>query len=160
MHLRLACDLFLRSFLGFGVALAVATTLHDPRFELFAHPSDRVAVTEFGVVDDCDGFSATRVVPLEVGQTFGWRLQVPDGQPVAWREELILPEAPAQWSGAHFVDIREDGRVAVTAGIDVPYEGVMGHGWSITEGDPAGRYELRLWIDGVLHDSFAFDVVR
>lgn len=157
MHIRLASDLFFRSFLGFGVAVAVAAFLQNEGV-LFTHPSARVATTSFGIYDGCDDFVATDDVPLAVGQTFAWRVSVPDGQPVAWREELVLPSAPMTWSGAHFVDIRDDGRVAVTAGVDVPWEGAVEHAWSITEGDPAGDYELRLWIDGELHEVFDFHV--
>jgi len=158
MHLRLASDLFLRSLLGFSVALAVAGLLQDERFFLVEHPSARVAATQFGVYNDCEGFVQTTSVPLVVGETFSWRIAVPDGQPVAWREELVLPEAPLTWSGAHFVDIRDDGKVAVTAGIDVPWDGVIEHAWSITDGDPKGDYELRLWVDGALHEVFRFHV--
>ncbi len=158
MHTRLASDLFLRSLLGFGVAIAVASVLQNERVFFVEQPSARVAATSFGMYDACDGYVPTTEVPLLVGQTFSWRIAVPDGQPVAWREELVLPEAPAQWSGANFIDIRDGGKVAVTAGIDLPYDGVIEHAWSITEGDPAGDYELRLWVDGELHQVFEFHV--
>ena len=158
MHTRLVADLLFRSLLGFGVAVVVSAALQGESVFLVEQPSARVAATAFGIYDDCAGFTTTTQVPLQPGQTFSWRLAVPDGQPVAWREELILPEAPLQWSGAHFVDIRDNGKVAVTAGVDLPYDGVVEHAWAITPGDPAGRYELRLWIDGDLHQVFRFDV--
>ena len=158
MHTRLVADLLFRSLLGFGTAIAVSAALQGESIFLVEQSSPRVAATAFGIYDECEGFTTTTFVPLETGQTFSWRIAVPDGQPVAWREELILPEAPLQWSGAHFVDIRDDGRVAVTAGVDVPYEGVVEHAWAITPGDPAGPYELRLWIDGDLHQVFHFNV--
>jgi len=158
MHIRLASDLFFRSFLGFGVAVAVASFLEGESVLLFEQPNERVAATAFGAYTDCGEFVPTTDIQLVVGETFAWRIAVPDGGPVAWREELILPNAPLQWSGAHFVDIRDDGRVAVTAGIDHPLGGVVEHAWSITEGDPAGDYQLRLWIDGDLHQVIDFHV--
>jgi hypothetical protein len=159
MHLRLAADLLFRSWFALASALVVASLVHDSDFFrlLDVQPSDRVANSEFGVYG-CDGFTRTTEVDLVPGETFGWRLEVPDGRPVMWREELVLPSAPMQWSGANFVDIKDGGRTAVTAGIDMPYDGVMAHAWNITDGDPPGEYELRLWVDGQLHEIFRFQV--
>jgi hypothetical protein len=158
MHLRLAADLLTRSLLALTVSLGVASILVDEGTFLHVEPSARVASSSFGAWTPCGQFVATDRVPLVAGQGFGWHLDVPDGQPVVWHEQLILPAAPAEWSGAQFVDISDDGRVATTAGVDVPYEGGLEHGWSITEGDPAGDYELRLWVDGRLHERFFFRV--
>jgi len=159
MHLRLAADLLFRSWFVLASALVVASVVHDKDFIrlLDVQPSDRVAQTEFGVYD-CGGLTPTTEIALVPGETFGWRLDVPDGRAVMWREELVLPSAPAQWSGANFIDIKDNGRTAVTAGIDLPYRGALSHAWSITEGDPPGDYELRLWVDGQLHEIFRFHV--
>ena len=158
MQHRLVADLLLRSLLGFCTAVAVAAALQGESFFLVEQSSPRVAATAFGAYGGCDAFIITTEVPLQEGQTFGWRVAVPDGQPVAWREELVLPEAPLHWTGAHFVDIRDHGKIAVTAGIDLPSDGIVEHAWSITHGDPAGAYELRLWLDGNLHKVFHFNV--
>lgn len=159
MHLRLAADLLFRSWFALATAIVVAGSVHDSDFFrlLDQQPSPRVSASAFGVYD-CGGFVPTTEVDLIPGETFGWRLAVPDGQPVMWREELVLPSAPAQWSGANFVDIRDDGRTAVTAGVDTPWNGELAHAWSITDGDPPGEYELRLWIDGRLHEIYRFNV--
>ena len=158
MHLRLAADLLLRSALALGVSVGVAGALVDGGVFLRVEPSARVASATFGTWTECGHLVATDHIPLTVGASFGWHIDVPDGRPVVWHEELILPAAPAEWSGAQFVDISEDGRVATTAGVDVPFEGSIEHAWSITEGDPAGDYELRLWVDGQLQDRFFFHV--
>lgn len=159
MHLRLATDLLLRSWFALAVALGVASVVHESdAFRLFdVRPSARVSSTTFGVYDEC-GFAPTTTVAWAEGETFGWRVRVPDGQPVAWREELVLPSAPTSWSGAHFIDIKDAGRTAVTAGVDIPYDGELAHAWNLTAGDPPGDYELRLWIDGELHQVFTFHV--
>jgi hypothetical protein len=159
MHLRLAADLLFRSWFSLATALLVASVVHDSDvFRLMdIQPSERVTTTEFGVYD-CGGFVRTTEVDLMEGETFGWRLEVPDGQPVMWREELVLPSAPLRWSGANFVGIKDDGRTAVTAGVDLPFDGGLAHAWNITDGDPPGDYELRLWVDGQLHDIFRFTV--
>ena len=47
---------------------------------------------------------------------------------------------------------------AVTAGVDTPWNGELAHAWSITDGDPPGDYELRLWVDGRLHEIYRFHV--
>ncbi len=158
MTLRLAADLTLRSLVALFVSLGVASTLVEQGTFLTPEPSVRVTSSSFGTWSLDDAFPSTDRIPLVAGGTFGWRVVVPDGRPVVWHEELILPEAPAQWSGGGFVDISDDGRIAWTAGVDAPWEGVLEHGWAITEGDPAGEYELRLWIDGRLHDRFFFRV--
>lgn len=159
MHLRLAADLLFRSWFSLAVAVGVASVIHDSdSFRLFdVQPSQRVTDTTFGVYD-CEGFVPTTSVAYVDGETFGWRVIVPDGQPMAWREELVLPSAPESWSGAHFVDIKDNGRTAVTAGVDIPWEGEIAHAWNITDGDPPGDYELRLWLDGALHRVFKFHV--
>ncbi len=159
MHLRLAADLLFRSWFVLASSMMIAGALQTTDFIrlLDHHPSPRVTSSEFGV-HECGGFSPTTEVQLIPGETFGWRLMVPDGQPVAWREELVLPERPAQWSGVGFIDIRDEGRTAVTAGVDVPWEGELSHAWVVTEGDPPGDYELRLWVDGRLHDVYRFRV--
>ena len=159
MHLRLAADLLLRSWFALAVALGVASVVHDSdTFRLFdVQPNARVSGTVFGVYD-CEGFTATSNVAWAEGATFGWRVRVPDGQPIAWREELVLPSAPTSWSGANFIDIKDQGRTAVTAGVDMPFDGELAHVWSVTAGDPPGAYELRLWLDGQLHQVFQFNV--
>lgn len=159
MHLRLAADLMFRSWFALAVALGVASVVHDSdTFRLMdVRPSSRVVDTEFGVFGEC-GLTPSTYVPWAVGEAFGWSVQVPDGQPVAWREELVLPSAPQEWSGSNFVDIKDDGRTAVTAGVDLPFDGELAHAWRLDDGDPPGDYELRLWIDGNLHQIFRFRV--
>lgn len=162
MYARLTADLLTRCILAVGVTLTVAGLIHqhtddDSGFAQL-NISDRVAQTEFGVYG-CHGFAHGDQVPLIHGQTFAWRVWVPDGGPVSWREELVLPSPPAEWSGANFIEFRDDGRTAVTAGFDEPLaDGIIEHAWSITDGDPPGDYELRLWIDGSLHQVFRFQV--
>jgi hypothetical protein len=159
MHLRLAADLMFRSWFALAIALGVANVLHDSdTFRLMdVQPSTRVVATEFGVFDEC-GLSAATRVRWAVGESFGWSVLVPDGQPVAWREELVLPSAPQSWSGSNFVDIKDHGRTAVTAGVDIPFDSTLAHAWRLDAGDPPGDYELRLWIDGNLHQVFHFRV--
>jgi hypothetical protein len=158
VHLRLAADLLLRSVLVLSISLGVAALLDDQQGRPEPGLGARVTAAEFGTWTRCNDFVATADVPLVEGQTFGWRIAVPDGRPVSWQEELILPAAPAVWSGAHFVAVSDDGRIATTSGAALPWEGSIEHAWSITEGDPAGDYELRLWIDGRLHERFFFRV--
>jgi hypothetical protein len=158
MYLRLAADLTARSLLALTVSLGVASALVDGEVFLRTEPSVRVSSAAFGSWTPCGAFLPADRVELVPGATFGWHVEIPDGRPVVWREELVLPAAPAQWSGAHFIDISDDGRVATTAGVDVPWGGVIEHTWSITDGDPPGEYELRLWIDGRLHERFRFVV--
>jgi hypothetical protein len=36
--------------------------------------------------------------------------------------------------------------------------GVIGHAWSVAPGDPAGRYVIRVFVEGRLAATFRFDV--
>jgi hypothetical protein len=123
---RVVVDLFLRSLLCFGIALAVYGVVRPdaprPAPQCVAAPP-----AVFGIVDGRGAFVPTDVVPLVVGQEFGENLEVTD-----------------------------NGLVGVTERTERARGGVLEHGWIITEGDPAGPYELQLFVDGWHVQTFRF----
>lgn len=119
---------------------------------------------EFGLVStDADGeiqFSRVPVMPLVTGLKFGWRLRFETDRPsVFLREEFELPSKPQIWesslSAPQFV-ISADGRTGITE-IEAPLdEGELVSIWNVTDGDPAGPCEIRIFIDGHLATTFKF----
>jgi hypothetical protein len=116
----------------------------------------------FGIlVSSADGdeqFVETTRVPNIAGQSYGWFARVePGAEPVVWIEELKLPAPPKIWDGPTAVS--EDRTTAQTRGVIAAGESEFSSFWSITAGDPSGRYSLVLKIsDGVVAE-FEFDVV-
>lgn len=127
-----------------------------------SEPSPKVAIEAFfGVEMPVEGQGRVLIesdrVPLVVGTTFGWVMLVsPEDERVHVREELILPEAPKTWQHTEATRISSDGRVAITEDVLVPKDGWISNGWTITEGDPPGPYQIRVYLDGRLVKSFGF----
>ncbi len=124
------------------------------------HP--RIDAAIFGVempIGDDGGsfFVETRRVPLVSGATFGWRLRLTDPtSTVRLREELVLPSAPPIWRHTEDTSITSDRKTAVTERFVRPEGGWLENAWSFTEGDPSGRYRLRVFLDDELVKEFSF----
>ena len=151
---RLAADLVCRSLLCFGIAAAVGGFLHDSTPA--APTCAQEAYGVFGAYDDGGDLVPGDLVPLRPGVEFGWRVQVTPGMHT-WREVLVTPAAPREWVGADLT-ITDDGRVGVTERTESS-EGMLEHAWTITDGDPAGAHEIRVYVDDALVKTFHF-VVR
>jgi hypothetical protein len=99
-------------------------------------------------------------VPLVTGQGYGWQIFLETDKPrIRWREEFTLPRAPEIWGqGETPVFLSADRRTAVTEQEVDASRGVIGHAWSVAPGDPAGRYVIRVFVEGQLAATFEFDV--
>jgi hypothetical protein len=78
---------------------------------------------------------------------FEWVVFVaPEDRELAVREVLELPAAPASWGGAAAAGIRVegDGRRAVSDFTDALGDGQIERRWCVAEGDPLGRYRIRV----------------
>lgn len=149
-------DLVNRTALCIGIAAAVYSV--TVRTEAPPQNTPTPAVVELGILDEGGDFVETNVVPLAIGQEFGWRLHVDDGQEHTWREVLIAPAAPREWLGDDLF-VAGNGTMGITERTEQARGGLLGHGWTITEGDPAGPYVMHLFLDGELVDTLRF-VVR
>lgn len=154
--IRIATDLVCRSLLCFGIAAAVGGLVREPPRDVQAGEPELSAAV-FGIYDELSDFTATEVVPLRVGQEFGWRLALDDDGLHRWREVLITPEAPREWIGSDLT-ISGCGRVGVTDRTEVAHGGLLEHTWTVTEGDPAGPHEIHLYLDDELVNVFRFSV--
>ena len=149
-------DLVNRTALCVGIAAAVysvTVTTDAPAVEVTAP-----CPVEFGVVDARGAFVETDVVPLALGQEFGWQLRVDDAAEHTWREVMVAPAAPREWIGDDLL-VAGDGTMGITERTEAARGGMLSHSWSITEGDPGGPYVLELFLDGQLVESRRF-VVR
>ena len=108
-------------------------------------------------VDDGSTVTPGVTVPNAVDNGFGWiaRLEAPRHQ-VRVREELVLPSAPAIWEVGPDTRISDDGTTAITEMTLSGADGTLVNGWSLSEGDPAGEYTLRIIVDGVRVQEMTF----
>lgn len=159
-------------FIGFILSLFVfsptAVALAAESASACANEPAVVVVTsaQFGLIkthpSKPDTFIPKRVVPLRVNQGYGWRIRLNSNQAtVKWREEFTLPAKPKTWGAAEEAGSRavsDDGRVSVTEREVTPDNGVIANTWYVAPGDPAGRYQIRVFVEGQLVKSFAFVV--
>ena len=129
-----------------------------------AAPAGPVEVEEaaFGVSQwlEADGyiFSETDHIHLVPGTTFGWQLKLRDPTTsVMLREEFVLPAPPAHWGLGADTRLSDDRRTAVTEHLITPSEGWLQRDWSVTEGDPEGAYEMRVFLNDELVRTFKFE---
>lgn len=107
-------------------------------------------------------FERTDKVPLKPGTNFGWVVELRTQKPkIKWREEFTLPTPPRTWGPTEKEDkrrISEDQKVSVIEREVVAERGLIFNFWTIAEGDPAGRYVIRVFVEGVRAATFEFDV--
>lgn len=125
-----------------------------------------VSSTEFGLkrVDSKGNitiFQTTRV-PLQEGNTYGWRIKLKDYRgEVKWREVLRLPKPPETWGTDNGEDfsISADGKTSVIRRTQSAPEGVIENFWTIAPGDPVGRHRIEVYIDDRLISTFEFELI-
>lgn len=151
---------------GVKAPAGIFSTLLEKSSET-AEPSDpsKLDKAEFGVVTDREGPSKNWqtypvvVIPNMPGVQYMWKLKTNFKAPVFVREEFILPEAPSTWkvrsSSAQLID---GGRECVMESFQPVDDGWVGHAWTVSPGDPAGLYEIRISLNGKLAHKFVFNV--
>ncbi|CAG1021021.1 hypothetical protein DOJK_00722 [Patescibacteria group bacterium] len=117
---------------------------------------------EFGLIEN-NQLIPSEKVPLIIGQTYGWRIELNTNKPkIKWREQFILPKAPKTWGGVNKIAgsnaISTDKRVSITEREVIPENGVISNAWSVVQGDPTGRYMIRVIIENQQERVFTFDV--
>ncbi|MGX5652722.1 hypothetical protein ACWKW4_20900 [Hydrogenophaga borbori] len=126
----------------------------------------RIEKAAFGLFER-DGekvtFSPTKTVPFSVGQGYGWVVKLDTKkETVRWREEFTLPAAPIHWDGDSLPgssqQVSADGRTSTLERDVALNNGVVLNAWSVAEGDPRGRYTIRLFVADAEPVVFEFDV--
>lgn len=122
---------------------------------------------EFGVVTDRSGptkdwkLHPVVLVPNIPGVQYAWKIKTKKDNPLFVREEFTLPEAPSTWKikeGEAASELLKGGEQCLLESFQVTDDGWLGHSWTISPGDPAGRYEIKIWLNGKLAHHFKFNV--
>ena len=106
-------------------------------------------------------FTPSARVPLQDGQTFGWRMSVQTSKKkLLVREELTLPREPQTW-GDPEPDLKRktspDGRTATTEVWLEPRDGFIFHTWTVTQGDPKGSWVIKVSVEGQAERVFRLE---
>lgn len=132
-----------------------------------ANRFDQIEKSDFGVVTDRTGLikqwklHPVVVVPNLPGVQYAWKLKCKNSNPVFVREEFTLPEAPSTWKikqDEASTELTKGGQQCILESFQPTDEGWLGHSWTVSQGDPAGRYEIKLWVNGVFAHQFIFNV--
>jgi len=113
----------------------------------------------FGQSDN--SFRPTRDVSLAGKDVYGWIIQVRTDKPIIrWREEFTLPAPAASWGvdEDRQISVAGDGRRAVTEREVDTGDGWIANAWTVADGDPKGRYVMRVTVDDGPSREFVFDV--
>jgi len=108
-------------------------------------------------------FKPTNIVPLVVGQSYGWIISInPEREKVRWKEVFELPSSPDTWgsgeaSGEYVIS--EDRTVSVTEKEVSVRDGHIQNLWSVAQGDPSGDYVIKVYVDDILRSTFNFKVL-
>lgn len=128
----------------------------------FAAPAVEIVAAEFGLFEKGRGdetvFQPATLVPLAVGQRYGWIIEVrTKKRSLAVREEYVLPgkadavpDEPVA-KNLHIPDLR---RSQVSQRQLVPVDGQIVGEWSVGPEEPAGRRRLQVTVEG---ESVSFD---
>ncbi len=124
-----------------------------------------VVRSDFGLFSRPDSgkppFQASRRVPLQEGQGYGWYIELKTTRPkIKWREEMVVPSPPATWGIQNSTaqhSISDDRRTLTTEREVVPNRGLIYNVWSVAAGDPKGPHVVRVYVEGKLVRTFEFE---
>ncbi len=110
-------------------------------------------------------FVPSSTLPGEEGVNYGWEAEVETTRSVLrWQERLTAPKPIEDWGDAEDDDdflISQDGRTALSAGSEMIDGGKVQHlYWILGTGDPPGRYEMEVAIEGHPVGQFVFVLER
>ncbi|MCK5686417.1 hypothetical protein KAJ27_19940 [bacterium] len=106
-------------------------------------------------------FEATTKVPFIVGQRYGWILTTESKvKIIRWTEELILPSSPKTWGITEESHVSSDKTITVTNSKSSVINGEISNFWSIADGDPKGKYQIRLYVEDKFIEEFNFTLVE
>lgn len=148
-------------------AVLAATTTFAASQASAPAPVD-IVNAEFGLFDDRNPrelvFEPGDVVPHQVGQRYGWIIEVrTTKRSLSVSEEYLLPTAapsltlPAN-SAAEVWNIPQARRNQVSQRQLVPVDGKIYGEWAIGPNEPAGHRHLQVLIEGQVAASFEYDV--
>jgi hypothetical protein len=110
---------------------------------------------ELGAIDAAGAFHPTRDIALFAGSVFGWRIHLPctGNELVRFREELRVPAA-GDWDVDPSMTISADQRTATVRSAAECNDGSIAKSWTVSPGDPAGLWTLRVTVEGYAPQTF------
>lgn len=97
--------------------------------------------------EDTGVLRVTRRVPVQDGIVFGWRIELPCVDPVAYREQLTLA-GPAEWIQDADTTISADRSTATIDSVADCNDGWIEKHWAVSPNDPLGPIHLRVAVEG------------
>jgi len=157
-HAALACTLLVSSSAGLAGDDFGTTT-----------PASGLDIVraEFGMLNPTGsgkpGFVPSKVIPFIPKQGYGWVIQLrTDKQNIKWKEEFTLPTKPEIWGGPEVKGVRsinDEGRVSIIEReVALDSRRIIYNAWSVAQGDPKGRYVIRVFVENSLAATFEFEV--
>jgi hypothetical protein len=147
-----------------GLAAAAAIVLTASTATPAGKPSSGTQIlrADFGVFtqEGRGPFRPTNEISLSAKDVYGWAMVVKTDRPtVHWREEFTLPaKGPWNTSKELGTTVKGDGKTAVTERDVAPINGIIFNSWIVAEGDPPGRYVIKVKVDDAPIQIFNFDV--
>jgi hypothetical protein len=103
-----------------------------------------------------ESFKETSVVPRKVGQKYGWAMVVDPPTAGGWEQRVTAP-APTTWGNpGPNARVSADGRTIVITYDRIPDNSRISGAWSVAEGDPAGRYKIKVTVANRAPVEFSF----
>jgi hypothetical protein len=117
---------------------------------------------EFGIWDvSTNGVAvlkSTRIVPLELGVMYGWRLQLTNkAAAVRVKQILTLPAPPQTWDTNADVRVSANRKVATVERMQEPVRGWIAEIIRVADGDPEGKHTLQIFVDDQPVTNFQFE---
>lgn len=148
-------------------ALAAGFAFAAPPAPAPAEPPVEIVSAQFGVFDASApgelALEPTNVIPHEVGQRYGWIIEVrTKKRSLAVREEYLMPlppgtkDEPGPSNGILTIPLQRRNQVSQRQ--LVPVNGLIYGEWAIGPGEPAGRRQLQVIIEGQPGASFDYEV--
>ncbi len=109
--------------------------------------------------DDEPVFEETDRIPRKVGTPYGWFIHVDTEKThVTWKEEFTLPTPAVIWGTEEDIQVSGDGKTAITERTVTPENGWIWNWWEVAEGDPSGKYLIRIYVEDQFVKEFVFFV--
>lgn len=145
---------YLLFVLGASVLMAAAQAAPEV-------PPVQIGAAYFGLFDASTpgelNFESNSVVPLRVGQRYGWVIEVKTAKRrVSVREEYLL--APKSSEAAAPNTIMMDTRRQVSQRELALVDGKIYGEWSVGPGEPPGKRHLQVFVDNELAGDFRYEV--
>ena len=153
----------------FALVSAIAFFSFAIQLPAFSVPGSSEAVVidaaKFGLMyqgsDDKWHFKETDHIPNKVGTPYRWFIHLrSDKSKITWKEVFTLPAPAVVWGGEEKKEVKvsSDRKTAINEMTVSPQNGWISNGWSVAEGDPSGKYVMKIYIEGQFVKEFVFFV--